>query len=245
MGIFFGFAVPGIVRCMGWIFLLGPHSVLNRVFGTSLDIESLWGMILVETLFWIPISFLLFRGPVLATNIELEDAGRVAGAAGRQVTFKSCCRCCARQRFRSPARCSSVRSRASRSRCSSASPRGISTSSINLRGHPHRRHPELRHASAYGVLLLVFLSGLLFPTSGRPGSPRSSRPWAPGLPPAEQAGARLEQGDRHPLVTVFVVLEVAPIVFTVLSSFTLLGNGTSGWTTLNYHAEDRSRRPRR
>ena len=84
VGLFFGFAVPGVVRCIGWIFLLGAQrALLNRVLHVHTTIQSLWGMVFVESLFWVPIAYLLFRGPIRATNTELEEAARVSGAGSK------------------------------------------------------------------------------------------------------------------------------------------------------------------
>jgi iron(III) transport system permease protein len=64
---FVTFAVPGILRTIGWIFLLGPRTgTINEVYRAAtgaqaplLDAFSMPAMVLVEGLFWVPIVFLM------------------------------------------------------------------------------------------------------------------------------------------------------------------------------------------
>ena len=63
------FAIPGIIKVVGWIMMLGPKAgILNAPFiaytGEPLfNIFSMGGMILVESFLWIPIVFLLMSTP--------------------------------------------------------------------------------------------------------------------------------------------------------------------------------------
>ncbi len=87
--IFVSFAVPGIVRAIGWIFLLGPRTgTLNEVFravtgsdGVLLDVFSLPAMVLVEGVFWIPLVFLMMSASFRSMDPALEEASLVSGAA--------------------------------------------------------------------------------------------------------------------------------------------------------------------
>jgi iron(III) transport system permease protein len=81
------FAVPGIIRVVGWIFLLGPRSgYLNEAArwvlgdGVGFDIFSMAGMVLVETLFWVPVVFLLMAMPLRSMDPSLEEAAAMSGA---------------------------------------------------------------------------------------------------------------------------------------------------------------------
>ena len=84
---FIVFAVPGIIRVVGWIFLLGPRSgylneAARRVLGEGVgfDIFSMAGMVLVETLFWVPVVFLLMAMPLRSMDPALEEAAAMSGA---------------------------------------------------------------------------------------------------------------------------------------------------------------------
>jgi len=91
------FAIPGIIKVVGWIMLLGPRAgILNAVFtpllgGPLLNIFSLQGMVLVESFLWIPIVFLLMATPFRSMDPSLEEAATTAGSSGwqvfRRVTF--------------------------------------------------------------------------------------------------------------------------------------------------------------
>jgi iron(III) transport system permease protein len=91
------FAIPGIIKVVGWIMLLGPKAgILNAVGQALIDrpffnIFSLGGMILVESFLWIPIVFLLMSTPFRSMDPSLEEAATTAGSNGwqvfRRVTF--------------------------------------------------------------------------------------------------------------------------------------------------------------
>src|SRR3970040_1892943 len=88
------FAIPGIIKVVGWIMLLGPKAgILNAVVmsytgAPPLNIFSMQGMILVESFLWIPIVFLLMSTPFRAMDPALEEAATTAGSTGWQVFRK-------------------------------------------------------------------------------------------------------------------------------------------------------------
>jgi iron(III) transport system permease protein len=84
---FLGLAVPGIVNVVGWILLFGNgngqgDAVLGGWFGhhVGISVESLPGMIFVESLLSIPIVFFLMVGPLQSFNASLEEAAAIHGA---------------------------------------------------------------------------------------------------------------------------------------------------------------------
>ena len=85
------FAIPGIIKVVGWIMLLGPKAgILNAAVvaltgSTLLNIFSLSGMVLVESFLWIPIVFLLMATPFRSMDPSLEEAATTAGSSGWQV----------------------------------------------------------------------------------------------------------------------------------------------------------------
>jgi len=90
--IFVSFAVPGILRAIGWIFLLGPRTgTVNEVYraitgsdAVLLDAYSLPAMILVEGLFWIPLVFLMMSASFRSMDPSLEEASLASGASAWQ-----------------------------------------------------------------------------------------------------------------------------------------------------------------
>ena len=91
---YISFAIPGIIKVVGWIMLLGPKAgILNAavmpVTGQPLlNIFSMQGMILVESFLWIPIVFLLMSTPFRSMDPSLEEAATAAGSTGWQVFKK-------------------------------------------------------------------------------------------------------------------------------------------------------------
>ena len=91
------FAIPGIIKVVGWIMLLGPKAGMLNALGVALtgqaffNIFSLSGMVLVESFLWIPIVFLLMSTPFRAMDPSLEEAATTAGSTSwqvfRRVTF--------------------------------------------------------------------------------------------------------------------------------------------------------------
>ena len=85
------FAIPGIIKVVGWIMLLGPKAgmlnaaVVGLTGGPLLNIFSLSGMVLVESFLWIPIVFLLMATPFRSMDPSLEEAATTAGSSGWQV----------------------------------------------------------------------------------------------------------------------------------------------------------------
>jgi iron(III) transport system permease protein len=73
-----GFAIPGILRVIGWILLVNPQ---NGLLTRALDLESLPGMILIEGFFWTPLAFLLMVGPMGSLDAALEEAAALSGAS--------------------------------------------------------------------------------------------------------------------------------------------------------------------
>ena len=95
---FISFGIPGIVKVIGWILLLGPKAGLVNVAVRDLtgifpffNLFSMPGMILVEALLWAPVVFLLMATPFRSLDPSLEDAAMVSGSnswqAFRRVTL--------------------------------------------------------------------------------------------------------------------------------------------------------------
>lgn len=92
---FVSFAVPGLIKVIGWILLLGPEAGFINLsvrwitgFGPIFDIFSMSGMILVEGFLWTPIVFLLMATPFRSMDPSLEEAAVVSGSTDWQVFWK-------------------------------------------------------------------------------------------------------------------------------------------------------------
>lgn len=89
---YLAFGVPGIIKVIGWILLLGPKAgIVNMALapltgGAPLfNLFSLPGMIVVEGFLWMPVVFLLMATPFRSMDPFLEEAAVVSGSGGWQV----------------------------------------------------------------------------------------------------------------------------------------------------------------
>ena len=100
MSAFTSFAIPGIVKVIGWIMLLGPEKGIINVWlkelfqlqNSPFNIFTLTGMILVEGVVWAPVVFLFMAAPFRSMDPSLEESALMSGAGPVQtffhVTFK-------------------------------------------------------------------------------------------------------------------------------------------------------------
>lgn len=78
--------VPGIVNSIAWLFLLSPtigwlNLPLRALFGFSLSIYSLPGMVWVEALHEAPLAFVLVGAAFRSMDPALEEAAGMSGAS--------------------------------------------------------------------------------------------------------------------------------------------------------------------
>jgi iron(III) transport system permease protein len=81
-------AIPGVLKVIGWILLLGPQAGIVNVLvrsarGTDdvfFNLFSMPGMILVEGIEFAPAVFLLMLGPFRAMDPSLEESSATSGA---------------------------------------------------------------------------------------------------------------------------------------------------------------------
>lgn len=90
------FAAPSFIAAMGWILLAGPRSgMLNKplqaIFGLDsgpLNVFSLWGIIIVMSLFLYPLLFLPVVAALDGFDPSLEQAAASLGATRTEVVTK-------------------------------------------------------------------------------------------------------------------------------------------------------------
>jgi iron(III) transport system permease protein len=92
---FVSFAIPGLIKVIGWILLLGPEAGFLNVIVRDLtgfyplfNIFSMAGMVLVEGFLWTPIVFLLMATPFRSMDPSLEEAAVISGSSDWQVFRK-------------------------------------------------------------------------------------------------------------------------------------------------------------
>jgi iron(III) transport system permease protein len=85
---FVSLSFPALLKVIAWVLLLGPEAgalttLLMRVFNLSsapFNLFSFAGMILLESIMWSPIVFLLTVGPFSYMDHSLEEAAATSGA---------------------------------------------------------------------------------------------------------------------------------------------------------------------
>lgn len=92
---FIGFAVPGLVNIIGWIILLGNGNGVGDLwlrhllgFHLDLNVETLFGMIVMEGLLNVPVIFFLLIGPLRSFNSAFEEAALIHGGRSVKVIRK-------------------------------------------------------------------------------------------------------------------------------------------------------------
>ena len=163
LSVFLSFAIPGMIEAVGWILLFGEgagiaNGVLDQTFGFTLTIQSMIGMILVQTLSWAPMVFLLLVGPFKAIDASIEDAARVSGARKSYVYF----------RITGPLLAPSILSvlilviiravQAFEVPLFLGTPAGVQTFTTEIYGKLRRSYiPDYAEAAAFGTILVLLL----------------------------------------------------------------------------------------
>jgi len=80
-------SMPVILYVLAWMFILGRTGPLNdMIFALTGDgdirfnVNSMVGMVLIESFLWQPFVFLLFSATFRASNADMEEAARMSGA---------------------------------------------------------------------------------------------------------------------------------------------------------------------
>jgi iron(III) transport system permease protein len=85
---------PYILHVVAWLFLLGRVGPVNDLWrmaggdGSLIQVQSMWGMILIEGFLWSPLVFLLLGATFRAANADMEEAARTAGATVLQTIWR-------------------------------------------------------------------------------------------------------------------------------------------------------------
>ena len=71
---------PSLIQALGVQFLLGRNGIVNRYFGTDIDIYGFWGILLSNVLYGLPHAYLVLSVALGAADARLYDAARLLGA---------------------------------------------------------------------------------------------------------------------------------------------------------------------
>ena len=79
--------VPHVLYVVAWLLLLGRSGPVNDLIESlfqspqALDVYSLWGMMLIEGIGFVPLTFLLMSAVLRSTDASFEEAAMMSGAS--------------------------------------------------------------------------------------------------------------------------------------------------------------------
>ena len=84
-GAIISLGVPHVLYTVAWLLLLGragPFNDLVSMFaqGGAINVYSMWGMVLIEGVGFVPLTFLLMSAVLRSTDAAFEEAAMMAGA---------------------------------------------------------------------------------------------------------------------------------------------------------------------
>lgn len=93
--VFMSLGMPNILQVAAWQFMLGRQGPFNQAYmyltGTKelfFDVYSMAGMVFVQGILWSPLVFLLLSATFRRTNAEMEEAARICGASVYQTVSR-------------------------------------------------------------------------------------------------------------------------------------------------------------
>lgn len=94
LGSIIALGIPNILHVVAWLLILGRsgpvNAALQHAFGSAVGINvySMWGMIVIEGVNFVPLTFLLMSSVLRATDASFEEASMMSGARPL-TTFRS------------------------------------------------------------------------------------------------------------------------------------------------------------
>jgi iron(III) transport system permease protein len=86
-GAIISLGVPHVLYTVAWLLLLGRAGPFNDLIsgltqsGGSINVYSMWGMVLIEGVGFVPLTFLLMSAVLRSTDAAFEEAAMMSGAA--------------------------------------------------------------------------------------------------------------------------------------------------------------------
>jgi iron(III) transport system permease protein len=72
---------PSLVQALGFLLVLGRNGIVNRLFGTEIDIYGFWGIFLANTLYALPHAILMLSAALAVADARLYESARMLGGS--------------------------------------------------------------------------------------------------------------------------------------------------------------------
>jgi len=76
---------PSLVQALGFQLVLGRNGLVNRTFGTEIDIYGFWGIFLSNTLYALPHAILMLSAALAVADARLYESARMLGGSGWRI----------------------------------------------------------------------------------------------------------------------------------------------------------------
>ncbi len=76
---------PSLVQALGFLLVLGRNGIVNRLFGTEIDIYGFWGIFLANTLYALPHAILMLSAALAVADARLYESARMLGGSSWRI----------------------------------------------------------------------------------------------------------------------------------------------------------------
>jgi iron(III) transport system permease protein len=76
---------PSLVQALGFQLMLGRNGLVNRTFGTGIDIYGFWGIFLANTLYALPQAILMLSAALVVADARLYESARMLGGSSWRI----------------------------------------------------------------------------------------------------------------------------------------------------------------
>jgi len=76
---------PSLVQALGILFLFGRNGIVNRTFGSGIDLYGFWGIVIADVLYSFPHAFLILTAALAHADARLYESARMLGAGSARV----------------------------------------------------------------------------------------------------------------------------------------------------------------
>ncbi len=76
---------PSLVQALGFVLVLGRNGIVNRNFGTEIEIYGFWGIFLANTLYALPHAILMLSAALVVADARHYESARMLGGSSWRI----------------------------------------------------------------------------------------------------------------------------------------------------------------